>query len=382
MTAPLRVAIIGASRRSSYMYLPLLRALRDEVELVGVWARTGESALRLGAEAGVPGYTDMGKMMRDVAPQIGIVSVAYAANGSVGLQAVEHGLHVLLETPIAHELSEADAIIAGAAARGLKIEVAEQYHRYPREQIKLALIASGVFGRVYSAFNDFCCHGYHGVSVMRSYLGFDVKPVQVTGAVHNYPLAPHRSWLSGKREGRSEEQEHGIVEFEGDRLGMFHWTSLGYDCPLRWWQSSRFLAEKGMGITVSRGDERQDWLTLLSPDGEVPHFMAIERRRSSLGGGILEAMIARTGDADIPVVRWENPMASFQRRAGVQWTDDQIAVASCLMSLVNAVCTGGEPSYGPLQARLDQELILALRKSAQCGGQPVRLPLDPGEPAL
>lgn len=56
MTAPLRVAVIGASRRSSYMYLPILRALRGEVELVGVWARTGESALRLGAEAGVPGY--------------------------------------------------------------------------------------------------------------------------------------------------------------------------------------------------------------------------------------------------------------------------------------------------------------------------------------
>jgi hypothetical protein len=34
--------------------------------------------------------------------------------------AVEHGLHVLRETPIAHKLSEADAIIAAAAQRGLK----------------------------------------------------------------------------------------------------------------------------------------------------------------------------------------------------------------------------------------------------------------------
>jgi predicted dehydrogenase len=42
------------------------------------------------------------------------------ANGQVGLMAVEHGLHVLLETPIAHKLSEADAIIAAAARRGLQ----------------------------------------------------------------------------------------------------------------------------------------------------------------------------------------------------------------------------------------------------------------------
>ena len=61
--------------------------------------------------------------------------------------AVEHGLHVLLETPIAHDLAEADAIIAAAAQRGLKVEVAEQFHRRPLEQIKLELIASGLFGR-------------------------------------------------------------------------------------------------------------------------------------------------------------------------------------------------------------------------------------------
>jgi hypothetical protein len=47
------------------------------------------------------------------------------------------------------------------------------------------------------------------------------------------------------------------------------------------------------------------------------------------------------------------------------------------MSLVDAVRNGTEPSYGPHQARLDQELILALRQSSLEGDQPVRLPLDP-----
>ncbi len=56
--------------------------------------------------------------MEDTDPQIGIVSVNYHANGIVGRMAVEHGLHVLLETPIAHKLSEADAIIHEARQRG------------------------------------------------------------------------------------------------------------------------------------------------------------------------------------------------------------------------------------------------------------------------
>src|SRR5262249_39800491 len=191
--------------------------------------------------------------IRETAPQIGVVSVSYGANGQVGLMAIEHGLHVLLETPIAHDLREADAIIAAASARGRFVEVAEQFHRRPPEQLKLALIRSGLFGTVYSSFNDFAGHGYHGISVMRSYLGFDARPISVVGAVERYRLAPYYSRLADNYEARDETQEHGIVTFEGGRLGIFHWTNVGYDSPLRWWRRSRFPAEKGMGVTRGRG---------------------------------------------------------------------------------------------------------------------------------
>ena len=106
-----RIAIIGAAKRSTYLYGPLLKALKDDVELVSVWSRGEASARKLGETLGVPWYTDLHKLVRDTTPQIGIVSVAYPANGEVGLMAVESGLHVLLETPIAHKLTEADAII-------------------------------------------------------------------------------------------------------------------------------------------------------------------------------------------------------------------------------------------------------------------------------
>src|SRR6185503_12824857 len=148
---PLRVTIIGTSARSDYLYGPILKALPAEVELVSIWGRSADSARRLGESLEAPWYTDLDRLMRETEPQIGIVSVAYDANGQVGLMAVEHGLHVLLETPIAHKLSEADAIIAAAQSRGLKIEIAEQFHRRPFEQIKFKLIESGLFGRVYTA---------------------------------------------------------------------------------------------------------------------------------------------------------------------------------------------------------------------------------------
>ena len=377
MPTPTRVALIGTAARSDYLYGPILAGLAGEVELVSVWGRSAASARGLGESLGVPWYTDLDRLVRETGPQIGVVSVAYWANGQVGLMAVEAGLHVLLETPIAHKLSEADAIIAAAAARQLKIEVAEQFHRRPLEQIKLKLIQAGVFGRIYASFNDFAGHGYHGVSVMRSYLGFDAVPVQVTGTVKEFDLAPHWSRLAGTHGPRTESQEHGIIEFQDGRLGIYHWTSVGYDGPSRWWRSSRFLGEKGMGITTGLYPDQQEQLTTVTPDGEAPHFITLERRFERVDGGALTALIAHTGDPALPTVRWDNPFRPARQGHGVQWHDDEIAVASCLMSLVYAVRTGGDPTYGPHQARLDQEITLAIRESSLDGGAPIKLPLDP-----
>jgi len=374
---PLRLAIIGTAKRSDYLYGSLIKALPDEVELVAVWGRHGDSVERLGKSLGVPAYTDMDKLIRETAPEIGIVSVNYHANGEVGLMAVQAGLHVLLETPIAHKLSDADAIIAAAHQRGLKIEIAEQFHRRPLEQIKLKLIASGLFGRVHTAFNDFAGHGYHGVSVLRSYLGFNAKPNQVTGAVHQYDLTPHWARLSETRGARTETQEHGMIEFESGQVGIFHWTDVAYDSALRWWRSSRFLAEKGMGITVGVGLDVDERLSLISPGGEAPRFITIERRWERIDGGALVAMVAHTGDPDLPIVQWDNPFRPAVQGHGAQWHDDEIGVAGCLLSLVEAVRNGTVPTYGPYQGRLDQELILALRMSALEGGHPIKLPLDP-----
>jgi predicted dehydrogenase len=376
MNDPIRIAIIGTAKRSSYLYGPLLKAL-PEVELVSVWGRTAEHARQLGDSLGVPAYSNLDQLIRETAPQIGIVDVSYSANGEVGLMAVEAGLNVLLETPIAHKLSEADRIIAAAEQRGLKIEVAEQFHRRPLEQIKLKLIASGLFGKVHTSFSDFAGHGYHGISVMRSYLGFDAKPLQVTGSVHEYKLGAHWSRLANTRGERSETQEHGLIEFEGGQLGVFHWTSVSYDSALRWWRSSRFLAEKGMGITVGVGLNVQEWLTLLAPGGEAPAFITLERRWERVDGGALIAMVAHTGDLQQPIVSWENPFRPVIQGHGPQWHDDEIGVAGCILSLGRAGEDCAQATYGPYQARLDQELILAIRQSALQGGMPVKLPLDP-----
>ena len=43
------------------------------------------------------------------------------------------------------------------------------------------MILEGIFGKVNVAYNDFRGHGYHGIGLLRSYVGFDNEPVQVYG---------------------------------------------------------------------------------------------------------------------------------------------------------------------------------------------------------
>ncbi|TFH05937.1 MAG: Gfo/Idh/MocA family oxidoreductase, partial [Spirochaetales bacterium] len=312
---------------------------------------------------------------RETGAIAGIVCVSSAANGQVGLMAVEAGFHILTETPIAKDLLEADAIVAAAEERGLHVEVSEQFHRRPVEQIKLALIASGVFGTIYSSMNDYVGHGYHGVSVMRSYLGFDARPIRVIGSVHDYHLEPHRSTITGDITDRSENHQHGIVEFDDGRTGVFHWTSVGYDSSLRWWRASRFYGEKGMGVMYGTFSEPITELTLIGPDRQGFGRITLHRELERCDGGALVRMIAYTGLPDLPVVEWRNPFGSKPGGWNPQWHDDEIGVAGCIKSLVDAIRGDRPVTYGARQALLEQEITLAISRSAKNGNQPVDLPL-------
>ena len=72
---PIRVAIIGTAARSDYLYGPLVKALPEVVELVAVWGRSEDSVRRLGESLAAPWYTNLDQLVRETAPEIGIVSV-------------------------------------------------------------------------------------------------------------------------------------------------------------------------------------------------------------------------------------------------------------------------------------------------------------------
>lgn len=131
-----------------------------------------------------------------------------------------------------------------------------------------------------------------------------------------------------------------------------------------------------MGVTYGTFNEPVTELTILGPGGEGNRAITLHRELERCDGGALVRYVAYTGLSDRPKIEWFNPFGSAPNGRNPEWHDDEIGVAGCLKSLVDAIRSGGEPSYGAAQGLLDQELILALRASAAASGSPVALPFE------
>lgn len=356
-TLPLRIAVFGTGQRVEDYYAPIFRALSRELRWVGVWGRRPDRVAALARKADVPGYTDMDRLVEETRPDILLLCVNGHANGVLGRQLAEYGLPLFLETPIAEDPDVADEIIRLGREKKFPIEVSEQFHRRPVEEAKRLLIRNGVFGRILFAANDFVGHGYHGVSMIRSFIGLDRRVVKVSAAGTRAPILARVSGPHFPID--QEEWESALLEFDNGSIGLFTFTSIAYYSNLRWLRTFRFFGEKGMGSNED--------ITLTPPGTDDKTFVRLERVwREVEGGRALESIVAHT---DPPSV-WKNPFADRPLA-----DEEQIATALCLRSLVNAVAEGAPPDYGPLQARTDQVVTLAIRQSIE-RGEPV-IPKEP-----
>lgn len=363
----LRFVLVGCGRRAANVYVPLLGAFPN-VQCVGAWSRTRANATSLAAAIGATADDNLERLLDTAQPDAAILSVNADANGPLALTLAARGLPLLLETPIAWNLHEADALVRHADA-GLEIEVAEQFWKRPIEQLKRACIAAGLFGRVHTAFNDFEGHAYHGVSLLRSYLGFEATPRRVQSVLRRGPVRKR-----GGGEG-NEELLHGLIEFDDNRTGVFHWSSEAYDSPVRGSLGGRFYGERGSWETIRDGATLHHHVRLIdAPDAGV-HALEIRRQATSIAGGeVLAALHATVAGDSSPRVSWHNPLHDVQVAANAAWSDDQLATGLCLDSLIRAVREDRAPDYGAAQARIDQALTVALYWSAE-RGMPIPLPL-------
>jgi predicted dehydrogenase len=91
-------------------------------------------------------YSDVAEL-RDI--DVLIITTSPETHATLGITAMELGMHVLVEKPIAVTVSQGRQLIAAAQRTGRQLTVAENYRRDPINRLAKALITGGVLGLPY-----------------------------------------------------------------------------------------------------------------------------------------------------------------------------------------------------------------------------------------
>jgi len=112
----MRFAVLGTGFWAREVHAASL-AGHPEAELVGVWGRDLAKAKAAGAQFDVPGTTDLDGLLADV--DAVSLAVPPAVQVPLAVTAAEAGRHLLLEKPIALDLTGADRLVDAAGSAGV-----------------------------------------------------------------------------------------------------------------------------------------------------------------------------------------------------------------------------------------------------------------------
>jgi len=112
----MRFGVLGTGFWADKVHAASLAA-HPSAELVGVWGRDLAKAKAVGAQFDVPGYADVDELLS----QVDAVSLALPPDVQVDLavRAAAAGKHLLLEKPIALNLSDADRLVTAVREAGV-----------------------------------------------------------------------------------------------------------------------------------------------------------------------------------------------------------------------------------------------------------------------
>jgi predicted dehydrogenase len=358
----LNIALVGAGRRGAGAHAPVLGALDDVFNFVAVCDATEERAQEVAARYGCNAYTSARDLVKNEALDIADVVVPGNAHHALSCFFSTHGIHHIVETPIAVTLPLADLMIETAKRHRVKLEVAENYYRQPLIRLKQEVIDSGAIGSVSRIYRIFEEGGYHGMSVLRIWAGAD--PTAVMGVSHTSPVVPIIDRKLRRHE--TEKLSIGYIEFANGVTALSAYSNVVHARSLGRGAFHCSQIDGTHGAIV--GDEvhavpADELLSGAQSTPALPQRITSERD----GVEVLERLEVALPDRHIA---WENPFRRYPL------TEGQVEVADELLSIAAAVREDAEPAYGAHAARLDQEMDIAMLESGEKDRTTIPFPLQ------
>ncbi len=159
MSDKLRIGVIGTSWWTDMSHLPVLKA-DARVELAAICGRNKERAQEMASKYGIPKvFTNYRDMLDSNTLQAVVVAAPDDEHCAMTMTALEAGLHVLCEKPLALSAADAKAMYDKAEAKGLKHMAFFTWRWMPHYRYMHDLIEQGVLGRIYHAQFNFLMGG-------------------------------------------------------------------------------------------------------------------------------------------------------------------------------------------------------------------------------
>lgn len=319
-------AVVGAGWRAAAYWQ--LAAQLDDVSCVGAVVRSPRPLP-------VPPYRSVRECLARARPDFLVTALPRAVNPGVLIEAVEHGVPVLSETPPAPDVAGMRALWASVGAAGL-VQVAEQYLLMPTHAARLAAVRSGVIGRP-SQVQVSSTQLHHAVSLIRGLLGAGRGPVTVRAARHTAPLADPltRGGWTGDDVPKPATTTIATLDFGGGRSGVYDFTTN---------QTRNQLRFRRLLVRGSHGELRDDQIVRLAGPRTVVHARLVRQAGGdlTLGAEIL-----------------------FRHPYGhLRLNDDETATATMLTAMAAWVRGAGPPPYPLVEGAHDHLVACAIEEAA------------------
>ncbi|MEJ9312092.1 Gfo/Idh/MocA family oxidoreductase [Priestia megaterium] len=162
--AKVKIGVIGCGSIAQHRHLPEYK-MNEQVELVAVCDINTERANSVAQQYGVKAYTNYEELLASGTVEAVSVCTPNYLHAPISVAALNSGVHVLCEKPMATSEEEAKAMIEAAKTNGKKLMIGHNQRFVASHQKARELIEKGGIGKIYSFRTAFGHGGPEGWSV-------------------------------------------------------------------------------------------------------------------------------------------------------------------------------------------------------------------------
>ncbi|GAB1802791.1 Gfo/Idh/MocA family oxidoreductase [Priestia megaterium] len=162
--AKVKIGVIGCGSIAQHRHLPEYK-MNEQVELVAVCDINTERANSVAQQYGVEAYTNYEELLASGTVEAVSVCTPNYLHAPISVAALNSGVHVLCEKPMATSEEEAKAMIEAAKTNGKKLMIGHNQRFVASHQKARELIEKGEIGKIYSFRTAFGHGGPEGWSV-------------------------------------------------------------------------------------------------------------------------------------------------------------------------------------------------------------------------